>query len=115
MRGTWCRPPGLAGSVLSQVPNCEAPGATIFSGCSSFSLLPAVVVLPSPCTWVHPSSVVVLTSPGAWATRHQGLKPTDFIDIIGTTEVVPCYKTSSIRWFVTSTGWGRKCVYHYAI
>jgi hypothetical protein len=25
----------------------------------------------------------------------QGLKPIDFIDFIGTTEVVPCYKTSA--------------------
>ena len=28
---------GLSRSVLSQVPKCEAPGATIFGGCSHFS------------------------------------------------------------------------------
>jgi hypothetical protein len=28
---------GLIGSVLSQVPKCEAPGAPIFSGCAHFS------------------------------------------------------------------------------
>ena len=31
--------------------------------------------------------------------KGQGLKPTDLIEFIGTTEVVPCYKALSVEFF----------------
>jgi hypothetical protein len=35
-------------------------------------------------------------------TFPQGLKPRTFFGVIGTTEVVPCYKTPSVRVFLRS-------------